>query len=204
MPFKIVPPLYSVWQGMLSRCRNPNFKQWDDYGGRGITVCDRWQTYQNFVADMGPRPPGMTLERKDTNGNYEPGNCVWATRSDQQRNRRVNVTVTIEGSLYKLSELSDLTSIKPDTIKARAARGMSFSDCISEGKRFAREGQWAKAVEANRNRKLAMTHCQKGHEFTPENTSYTPQGWRRCKTCLVERGRMSPDRLLVIDPIVHP
>ena len=74
---------------MRTRCTNSNFKDWGRYGGRGITVCDRWiHSFENFLADMGERPEGMTLDRKDVNGNYEPGNCQWATDVKQSRNRR--------------------------------------------------------------------------------------------------------------------
>ena len=79
---------YHIWQTMRQRCSNPNATAYASYGGRGITVCDRWQEFENFLADMGERPEGLSLERVNNNGNYEPGNCVWATRKAQAANRR--------------------------------------------------------------------------------------------------------------------
>jgi hypothetical protein len=79
---------YQSWKGMKARCFNPRDRAYPDYGGRGITVCERWLIFENFYADMGERPPGMSLDRINNDGNYEPGNCRWATVAEQLANRR--------------------------------------------------------------------------------------------------------------------
>jgi hypothetical protein len=81
-------PTYQSWRGMWTRCTNPNVKSYKDYGGRGITICARWAEFENFLADMGERPDGRTLDRIEVNGNYEPNNCRWATRKEQVMNTR--------------------------------------------------------------------------------------------------------------------
>lgn len=83
-------PEFRCWLGMRIRCHYPNKREWKWYGGRGITVCERWrQSFENFLADMGPKPsPEHTLDRINNDGNYEPGNCRWATEDEQRANKR--------------------------------------------------------------------------------------------------------------------
>lgn len=162
-------PLYAAWRAMLARCYDTKSKAYSSYGGRGITVCDRWRSsFHAFVDDMGERPTGASIDRIDNNGGYEPSNCRWATKQAQQRNQRVTRRVMIDGTEYLACELAEQFGLKTDTIAARAGRGLSFAQVVAE---------------ARLPTKRSATHCKRGHEFTPENTSVSPQGWRRCKAC---------------------
>lgn len=97
-------PLYSLWHSMLARCKNKKDRNYGSYGGRGINVCKRWEKFENFLADMGEPPTGLTLERKDNNKGYTPRNCVWASRFEQNRNKRSNVWIKLKGKSVILTD----------------------------------------------------------------------------------------------------
>lgn len=116
-------PIHRCWTSMLSRCRNPKVPNFPLYGGRGITVCERWTSFANFLADMGNRPGSASLDRIDNNGNYSPANCRWAIGPEQQRNRRSNTLLTIDGQTHCISEWAEIAGLKPNTIHERLRRG---------------------------------------------------------------------------------
>jgi hypothetical protein len=127
-------PLYRVWGGMKSRCANVRVKQYADYGGRGIKVCDRWQGFANFVQDMGnDYASGMTLDRVDTNGDYSPENCRWATRQTQNNNKRNNNYIEHEGAVHTLTEWAHIKGLRPGTVRQRFyVYGWPLERCLSE------------------------------------------------------------------------
>lgn len=188
MPFKNPHPLYNVWASMRSRCRNPNNRQWNDYGGRGIETCSRWEDFHAFVEDMGERPSGHTLDRIDNNGNYSPENCRWASRKTQQRNQRRAVYVKIEGKKYRAIELAELAGVKTDTIVDRANRGLPYDQVISSEALRDLSGL-SLGGAANGRRQKSKTHCPNGHEYTAENTITSRRGWRRCRQCFYAKER---------------
>lgn len=109
--------IYSTWCNMLDRCRNPKNHQFNDYGGRGISVCNRWMTFENFYADMGDRPPGLLLERINNDLGYKPSNCKWATWNDQAKNKRVSKRWLVNGIWFDSStEASAFFNVHPSVI----------------------------------------------------------------------------------------
>jgi len=112
-------PTYSSWNNILGRCLNPNGSGYKHYGAKGITICKRWRCYKNFLADMGERPIGTSIERIDNRKGYEPGNCRWATPHEQSRNTKTNVFLSARGETLILQDWARKLKINPCTIKHR-------------------------------------------------------------------------------------
>jgi len=143
---------------MIQRCTNPNSNRYYLYGARGITICERWQDFQNFLADMGPRlSADYSIERLNNSGNYEPENCKWATCSEQAINRRSNRLVTIDGITKCVSEWAREASLDCFTIFKRLRRGESGASLLRSHERKMTRGEF--------------TTCRKGLHAFPE--------WRR-------------------------
>jgi len=111
--------LYNTWSGMIHRCSSPKNRYYKDYGGKGVTVCERWLDIRNFIEDMTPRPKGMTMERVDNNGDYNLVNCCWATASQQARNRKSNHRITIGKRTQLLIEWCEELDLNYPKIIAR-------------------------------------------------------------------------------------
>lgn len=123
---------YRVWEAMHQRCGNPNANFYGDYGGRGIRICSRWDTFENFLADMGERPgPKHTIDRIDNNGHYEPENCRWATKTEQSRNRRGLRMVMFRGRQLCLAEALEITGVSRGAFDGRIKRGWSVERALA-------------------------------------------------------------------------
>ena len=126
-------PEHRAWSSMLTRCRNPNSSNWRLYGGRGIRVCTPWLDFPSFLSDMGKRPKGCALERIDSNKDYTPANCRWATPKEQANNRRNNRTLTHQGRTQTMAQWADECGLKPTTLKRRLDKlGWPLERALSE------------------------------------------------------------------------
>lgn len=125
-------PTYHSWACMMQRCTNPKRQYWAHYGGRGIKVCDRWRSFDAFLADMGERPPGTTLDREDNDRDYTPENCRWADASTQARNSSQVVRVTLRGETRTLPDWCEKLSRSINTVRCRVKRyGMSYEEALT-------------------------------------------------------------------------
>jgi hypothetical protein len=131
-------PNYIIWKSMRNRCLNPNNKDFAHYGGRGIRVCERWTSFENFVADMGVRPVGMTIERDRNDGDYEPGNCRWASRAEQCQNTRRASYLTHEGRTQSLSQWAREIGVSRSALGARIKRGWPISQMFANRSQLVR------------------------------------------------------------------
>jgi len=124
-------PIYRTWATMLSRCTNPNATGYARYGGRGIVVCDSWKTFENFHTDMGDRPDGHTLERRENNQGYSKDNCMWATRKAQARNRRNTIFVEVDGVRVSLAEAAERAGLTYACVLQRFNRGWPIQKALA-------------------------------------------------------------------------
>lgn len=127
--------IYATWGRIINRCYSKDLSDWPLYGGRGIRVCDRWRySFENFLLDMGNTyKEGLTIDRKNNDGNYEPGNCRWATQKQQQRNRRNNHSVTFNGKTQCIAAWADELKIKESTLGMRLGRyGWSVEKALTK------------------------------------------------------------------------
>lgn len=125
--------LYGVWNGMKTRCQNPNSKYYSDYGGRGVKVCDEWQNYIGFkqwAISSGYREK-LSIERIDVNGDYCPNNCIWIPLSEQNYNKRNTRHINYNGKSYTIKEVAEITGLKPRTIAGRYERGWTPEQIFS-------------------------------------------------------------------------
>jgi hypothetical protein len=127
-------PEYEAWRGMRNRCELPTTGGYEQYGGRGIVVCERWrESFANFYADMGPRPTSAhSLDRIYVNGSYEPSNCRWATPKEQARNRRGTRLITHMGVTKPIGDLADESHMRADVLAKRLDMGWSIERAITQ------------------------------------------------------------------------
>lgn len=122
---------YETWKQMRHRCMRPLHKQYAAYGGRGIKVCKRWLKFENFFKDMGHPPPNKSLDRINNNKGYKPSNCRWATKSEQNNNKRTNVLITFNNQTLNITQWSKKLGISDSTIGSRIQKGWPLEKCFS-------------------------------------------------------------------------
>lgn len=123
-------PTYNSWGAMINRCTNANHPRYRDYGGRGIVVCNRWRKFANFLEDMGERPNGLELERRDNNSGYSKENCYWATHSEQARNRRSSRIIETSLGTMTQAEAAEIVGVTQGAIQHRRKAGWSKEDIL--------------------------------------------------------------------------
>lgn len=129
---------YHAWYGMKERCEKPEHPFYKNYGGRGIIICERWQSRDNFIADMGEPEPGLELDRIDTNGNYEPGNCRWVPKVVNMRNRTNTIFLEHNGVRRPLAEWAEMLGVHPGVLRSRIRCGWPIERIVTEPKNWSK------------------------------------------------------------------
>jgi hypothetical protein len=126
--------VYGIWRNILTRCTNPNVPSYEDYGARGITVCERWLTFENFLEDMGEPPNGLTIDRLENSVGYCKENCAWRTPLEQARNTRRNVKLTFDGLTLTMKEWAERLNISYRMLRGRYENNWSVERILTEPK----------------------------------------------------------------------
>ena len=180
---------YNVWSNMKSRCSNPKNLAWSYYGGRGIRVCDRWLNFANFLSDMGIPKPVLTLERINNDGHYEPTNCRWASRKEQQNNRRANHLIEWNNKTQTMAQWAEELGLTFNTFSSRIYSGMLLSKAMTPENLPLSISGLSLGGKANGEKQRQKTHCKHGHPFTGKNLYIAKNGSRVCKKCRANRMR---------------
>ena len=129
-------PTYNSWDNMIGRCFRQSNPEYENYGGRGITVCEKWKTFSGFLEDMGERPENKTIDRIDNNKGYTPDNCRWITNGEQQFNKRNNNIVEYNGKNIPITQAARLAGLNPATVISRQRAGLSGDALFSPAKKI--------------------------------------------------------------------
>lgn len=159
-----IRPTYKVWNGMLRRCNIPEDPSYQDYGGRGITVCERWNSFDVFVADMGFAPKGLSIDRINNEQGYNPFNCVWATKKEQANNKRSNVRITYMGITKTITQWAEHFEIQVTRLHSRIRAGWSFERAINPKTYEAPHGGDRKYVTGCRCDLCVFMHKKRANE----------------------------------------
>lgn len=186
-PFSNRERMRRTWCHMHARCYNPKAANFDNYGGRGISVCERWHTFENFLADMPPRPDGLTLDRIDCNGNYEPSNCRWASRYEQVINRRCTHWLTFNGETLCLRDWGRKLGVPYQTIRTRLVKGWNVERALTVPVSSSNGSKFRKPKDS----------CKQGHLYT-EHGYINTRGHRACRTCERIKVRLAAGRPMSI------
>lgn len=181
---------------MRERCNDPKSDQYKWYGAKGVTVCDRWQrSFANFLADMGERPVGKTIDRAESEGNYEPTNCRWATKQEQIWNQAKTIKVEFRGELIALTAACELLNIPLGRVYSRMKRGISFADSCTPG--HLRETKTDEKLKKYAElRKIGKTQADLSQHF-----GLSKSGLEKWSRDAIARGWLTPRRSSLIGKV---
>jgi hypothetical protein len=155
-------PEFRIWAAMWTRCTNPRQSHWMKYGGRGITICERWKSFANFYADMGPKPsPEHSIDRRDNNKGYEPSNCRWATQVEQMNNTSRSAKVEYLGRVETITKWAEILGINYSSLRARYQRG-------DQPPRLFRPMERQSTAKNQAQRSRLASRCHRGSDPQPQ------------------------------------